>query len=710
MNGLSDAVVIKRDNLVLLSRPDGRLPAEGPHPFGLWFRDCRFLSAHELRLGGTRPTLLASSDARGTEAVHELGHSDLSLLVRLVRRADPGGVLHERITVRSHHRAPLGLPLALRLAADFEPMLVLRGLVPRRDRPEPVWDGDGFSVLGRDGVRRRTAVSVSPQPSSGAGGELSFELELERGGAVVIELVYAVSEQDGPSRGTASVSSARARAPAVGVTSDDRLFNRVLERSLLDLELLRSDLDGRPYYAAGIPWFATLFGRDSLIAGLQALSFAPDVAAGTLRLLASRLGRRTDDTRDEQPGKVLHELRVGEPATLGETPFARHYGSVDSTPLFLCVLCRQCAWSGSLELFRELRDAVDAALEWLDLYGDLDGDGLVEYRRRPQTGLANQGWKDSPDGVPDAHGEPVAAPVALVEVQGYVLAAKRELAVLFELDGQGARAERLRAEAAALGRALDSFRLDDPGPYAIALDGEKRPASGLSSNQGHLLWAEALSGEDARRVRDLLMSPDLFSGWGVRTLAASHPAYNPLGYHVGTVWPHDNAMIAAGLHRYGFDEDFAAIFDGLLEAASQLPGDRLPELFAGYSRDEIEVPVPYPVACRPQAWAAGSIPYLLASGLGLWPEGLERRLRVVRPSLPDCIGRVELTGLRVAGATIDLRFERSGAEVALADAHVDGDVDVVVEPGAIAAERRITQPASRADPGLGTPPGGKNRR
>jgi glycogen debranching enzyme len=683
MNGLADAVVIKRDNLFLLSRPDGRLPADGPHPFGLWFRDCRFLSAHELRLAGTPPTLLASSDARGTEAVHELGHPGLSLLVRLVRQADPGGVLRERITVRSHHRAALRVPLELLLAADFEPMLVLRGLVPRRSRPEPVWDGEAFSVLGRDGVRRRTAVSASPPPSSRAAGDLTFELELEPGGAVVIELAYTVSEQVGASGGTAAGSSVCAPVPAVSVTSDDRLFSRVLERSLLDLELLRSDLDGCPYYAAGIPWFATLFGRDSLIAGLQALSFAPDLAAGTLRLLASRLGRRIDDTRDEQPGKVLHELRAGEPATLGETPFARHYGSVDSTPLFLCVLCRHCAWSGSLELFRELRGAVDAALDWIDRYGDLDGDGLVEYRRRPETGLANQGWKDSRDGVPDEHGEPVGAPVALVEVQGYVLAAKRELAVLFELDGQGARAERLRAEAAALGQALDGFLLDDRGPYAIALDGEKRPASGLSSNQGHLLWAGALSAEQARRVRDLLMRPDLFSGWGVRTLAASHVAYNPLGYHVGTVWPHDNAMIAAGLHRYGFAEDFAAIFDGLLEAASQLPGNRLPELFAGYPRDELDVPVPYPVACRPQAWAAGSIPYLLASGLGLCPEGLERRLRVVRPALPNCLGRVELTGLRVAGATIDLRFERSGGEVALVDAHVDGDVDVVVEPEAV---------------------------
>ena len=413
------------------------------------------------------------------------------------------------------------------------------------------------------------------------------------------------------------------------------------------------------------------------------LGFEPGVAEGTLRLLASRLGRRVDDSRDEQPGKVLHELRVGEPATLGETPFARHYGSVDSTPLFLIVLCRHCAWSGSLELFSELRGEVDAALEWIDVHGDVDGDGLVEYRRRPQTGLANQGWKDSPGGVPDAAGEQVAAPVALVEAQGYALLAKRELAHLFELAGEGARAERLRAQAAELERALEGFRTAVDGPFANALDGEKRPGSGLCSNQGHLLWAGALSEPDARRVRDTLMGADLFSGWGVRTLAQSHPAYDPLGYHTGTVWPHDNALIAAGLRRYGFDEAFTAIFDGLLEAASRFGDHRLPELFGGFPRSETESPVTYPVACRPQAWAAGSIPYLLVSALGLCPDGPARRLRVVRPVLPARLGRVELAGLRVAGGSVDLRFERSGGRVVLADARTVGDVEVVFEPDEI---------------------------
>ena len=489
-------------------------------------------------------------------------------------------------------------------------------------------------------------------------------------------------------RGNGEVAPGGARKRDEGrtvVTTDDQLFNRILERSLDDLELLHSELDGQSYFAAGVPWFATLFGRDSLITSFQMLSFVRGIAEQTLRLLAGRLGQEYNDERDEEPGKVLHELRVGEPAALGETPFARYYGSVDATPLFLCLLGKYADWSGNLDLFRELRGPAEAALEWIDRYGDLDGDGLVEYRRRSPQGLVTQGWKDSADGIPYDDGEPLSAPVALVEVQGYVIRAKRLMARMFELDGDGARAERLRADADALEEALERFWLPDAGCYAIGLDGDKRPGSGLTSNQGHLLWANAVSDERARAIRDVLMSEDMFTGWGVRTLAESHPAYNPVGYHTGSVWPHDSSLIAFGLRRYGFDEDFTLIFEGLLEAASRFDDYRLPELFGGFSRAEFEEPVPYPVACQPQAWAAGSIPFLLKWGLGLSPDALENRLAIVRPSLPRWLNRVELTGLALGNARIDLVFERAGEHVTLADAQIEGDAEVVLE---IAADRR----------------------
>jgi glycogen debranching enzyme len=694
LGNLADTIVIKDGNVFLVSMPDGRLPAEVEHPLGLWFRDCRFLRVQEIRICGQLPRLLTATDAAGTQAVHELTNPDLeladgrrlpgeSLRLRVERTADAAGALRQRIAVRSYHRQPISIPLELRVGADFLPMLELRGIVPKHERPSPDAGPEGFSLVGRDGVRRTTSIHATPAPRWTDGGSLMFDLDLEPHGAIDLVVDFEVSE-----RSDGEVARGISRRPdesRTGVTTDDQLFNRILERSLDDLNLLHSELDGQSYYAAGVPWFATLFGRDSLITSFQMLSFVRGIAEQTLRLLAGRLGQEYNDERDEEPGKVLHELRVGEPAALGETPFARYYGSVDATPLFLCLLGRHADWSGNLDLFRELRGPAEAALEWIDRYGDLDGDGLVEYRRRSPHGLATQGWKDSADGIPDDDGEALGAPVALVEVQGYVIRAKRLMARMFELDGDGARAERLRAEAGALEAALERFWLPDAGCYAIGLDGEKRPGSGLTSNQGHLLWANAVSDERARAIRDVLMSDDMFTGWGIRTLAESHPTYNPVGYHTGSVWPHDSSLIAFGLRRYGFDEDFTLIFEGLLEAASRFDDYRLPELFGGFSREEFDEPVPYPVACQPQAWAAGSIPFLLKWGLGLSPDALEKRLAIVRPSLPRWLNRVKLTGLALGDARIDLVFERAGEHVTLADAHIDGDAEVVLE---IAADRR----------------------
>jgi glycogen debranching enzyme len=676
---LADALVIKRGNLFMIAPPDGDLPGE-PHPHGLWYRDCRHLSVHRLRLNGERPLLLQASDALGTKSLHELTDAAQAVSLRVERLlADEPGSMVEGMVLRSHEPAELRLDLELWLGADFAPMLEVRGLVERPERPAVEAGIHGralrWSTTGRDGVERITTVEPSEPPASSDGGLLRFELDLPAGGERRIELQITARESDD--------EPAPARRPSPELTevrANDELFNRVLARSLRDLELLRSELRGRSYFAAGVPWFATLFGRDSLLAATQALAFMPDVAGDTLRLLGDLMGAELDDERDEEPGKVLHELRVGEPAALGETPFARYYGSADATPLWLCLLADHADWSGSLEPSRELRAQVDAALAWIDRHGDLDGDGLVEYRRRSPHGLENQGWKDSPAGVPDAGGRPLGPPVALVEVQGYVARALRRVGRLFELDGDAARAQRVRDGSSRIEAALERFWLEDPGGYAIGLDGRKQPGSCLASNQGHLLWAGVVPAPRARGVRALLMGEAMFSGWGIRTLAAGQPGFNPLGYHTGSVWPHDNAMIACGLRRYGFDEDFARIFDSLLDAASRFDDYRLPELFGGFERLPGESPVPYPVACRPQAWAAGSIPWLLICGLGLHPEGLAGRLRVVRPVLPGWLDWLEVTRLRVADATVDLRFEQTGEGVQLSDVRVDGSLEVVVEP------------------------------
>jgi glycogen debranching enzyme len=684
---LAEALVIKRGNLFMVTSRDGDLPAD-PGGFGLWYRDCRHLSAHRLLLDGDPPELLHASDARGTRAVHELSGAGraVSLRVERVLEEEPG-VMVESIVLRSHEPVEMRLSLELSLDADFEPMLVVRGLVKRPARPpvECAFEADAlrWTTTGRDGVVRTTTVEPSEPAAWAGGGVLRFEVDLPGRGERRIGLRVAAGESGGARASQDAPAPRRAAGGAppepTRVRSDDELFDRILARSLGDLDMLRSELDGRSYFAAGIPWFATLFGRDSLIAATQTLAFVPDVAADTLRLLGERLGRVYDDEHEEDPGKVLHELREGEPAALGETPFAHYHGSVDATPLWLCLVADHADWSGSLELFSELRLQVEAALEWIDGPGDPDGDGLVEYQRRSRHGLRNQGWKDSPDGVPDAGGDPLEPPVALIEVQGYVVRALRGIARLFELDGDASRYEPLRARAAKVEAALARFWAFDPGGYAIGLAGNKRPGSRLASNQGHLLWAGAVPRDRAGSVRDHLMAEQLFSGWGVRTLSDRNPAFNPLGYHTGSVWPHDTAMFACGLRRYGFDEDFLRVFDALLEAASRFDDYRLPELFGGFARTQGEDPVPYPVACRPQAWAAGSIPWLLAACLGLEPDALDGRLRVVRPLLPRWVGRLSVEGMRVGDAQVDLRFERAGTQVVLADARTEGDVQLVLE-------------------------------
>jgi glycogen debranching enzyme len=693
---LAEALVIKRGNLFLLTPRDARVPGGPEQPLGLWYRDCRFLSVHELLLDGTPPMLLQASDARGERAVHELSDASGGVSVRIERTLEDPVRMRERVVLHGHGERGGRVELSLRLAADFEPMLAVRGLVQRRDRRvEATVEGEEirFAVRGRDDVLRTTTVDLSQAPASCecSDGEalLRFPVEVPAGGAREVELVYTVSEQ--PTAPTGSGGDARsgraARLERTLVRSDDELFDRVLRRSLADLELLRSDLDGHPYYAAGVPWFATLFGRDSLIAAMQTLAFGPEVAAGTLRALGGLLGRVVDDARDVEPGKVPHELRVGEPATLGETPFARYYGSADSTPLWLCLLCDHADWTGDLDLFRELRPQVDAALAWLDRH--LDGDGLIEYRRRSPGGLLNQGWRDSPSGVPDAGGRPLEPPVALVEVQGYAVRALRGIARLLELAGEPDRAARVRGQGDRLAAALDRFRTAGEGSYAIGLGGEAtyaigldgagRRGSALTSNQGHLLWAGAIPAERAGGIRDALMGEAMFSGWGIRTLGEGHAGYNPLGYHTGSVWPHDTAMIAAGVRRYGFDEDFGTLFEGLLEAASLLPDHRMPELFGGFPRRKDEAPVPYPVACRPQAWAAGAIPHLVTAGLGLRPDALNDTLTVVRPRLPRWVGKLSLEGMRVGDTHVDLRFERAGNQVVLTDARTEGNLQLSLE-------------------------------
>jgi glycogen debranching enzyme len=710
--GIAHAIVIKDENLFFLAEPSGDVPLGGEHGLGLYYHDCRYLNGYELRLAGAAPDMLSANAGQGAQAVFELTNPDLQLpdgttlqkeelgitWARVVDSAAPA--LLDVIRFQNFDPGAVAFPLTLTFAAAFEDIFVVRGAVPKEQGRiyPPVWRDGALWFLydGADGVRRRLMVQCDPAPARVDESALQFDITLES--RAHCEVVVALRLLEATDPATAAVPPPA--VPAVGrvqaaleaeatqwlagqteVESDSLLLNNVLDRSLRDLRVLRSTLAGDAYFAAGLPWFGTLFGRDSLITALQMLAYNPAIAEQTLRVLARYQGTRIDEWRDEQPGKILHELRVGEMAHLHEIPHTPYYGTVDATPLFLVLVGRHATWTGDLRLFHDLRDHIERALTWVDRYGDLTGAGYVSYAGQSDAGLTNQGWKDSGAAIMNADGTPARPPIALVEVQGYVYLAKTGLAELYARAGDAARAEQLRREAIDLrARFNRDFWLADQDCYALALQAGGAPAAVVSSNPGQALWTGICDDDKAQQTVARLMADDMFSGWGVRTLATGAARYNPIGYHLGTVWPHDNSLIAAGFRRYGADEAACRIFTGIVEAAMYFESYRLPELFAGFARGPHSVPVRYPVACHPQAWAAGSVPLLLATLLGLEPDAFARRLRIVRPMLPDFIDRLHVRGLRVGAARADLAFTRADGRLAV-DVQVDGDLDVVVEPG-----------------------------
>ncbi|MGE3856155.1 MAG: glycogen debranching N-terminal domain-containing protein [Dehalococcoidia bacterium] len=711
VSSIAEAVVVKAGNPFLLTQRDGSIPLDDGHGFGLYCRDCRYLSGYEVRLAGAPPDEIACTAALGTSAIFELTNPDirmpdgallqrhtLSITWRRAIDADDNA-LRETMTFTNRSLQRVDVPLELAFAAGFEDVYEVRGLVSARrgDHLPPSWqDGElRFAYRGRDGLHRGATVAFDPPPDEMGTATARFHIVLEPDEVreIAISVLLAEAEEladvcpvPSVARREATVSESADRwfagwhTQQMEVDSSSLLLTSVIERSMRDLGMLRTRINGDDFFAAGVPWFVTLFGRDSAVTAIQTLAFDRRIADETLRLLAHYQGRRVDDLHDEAPGKILHELRVGELARLNEIPQTPYYGTVDATPLFLILLARQAAWSGSLDLFHELRGAVDAALDWVEHYGAIEDGGYLVYRSGTGEGLANQGWKDSGDAIVTADGDIATPPIAVVEAQGYAYQALQEIAPLFRRAGEEARAAELLAEADALRERLNrDFWLEDRQFFALALQGDGAPCAVISSNPGHLLWSGVLDVARARAVADRLLRDDMFNGWGIRTLSTEERRYNPIGYHLGTVWPHDNAIIADGFRRYGFADEADRLFDALVQAATHFEDYRLPEVFAGYEREEYHVPVRYPVACHPQAWAAGTLPYMLQSALGLVPEGFDRRLRIVRPRLPGFVDRLMLRGLRVGDAVADIRFEREDGAVQVRVERVEGDLDVRVE-------------------------------
>ncbi|MGN6810860.1 MAG: amylo-alpha-1,6-glucosidase [Thermomicrobiales bacterium] len=716
---LGTPITLKEGPLFLLTEQSGEIPPQTApghdRGLGLYFHDMRHLDEARLRLNGAEMTLLLASPDLGYQGIRELANPDLATgddhtirkeTIGLHGETTLGEDMREQLTLHNFNLEALDLTLTLEYAAHFDDMFTVRG-VPAGQRGtlhDPAMDDDriAFRYDGADGHHRTTEITFDPAPARFENRCAVFLLHLQAGGSQSLHVTIAVadhppahnphaletrprqSHHDTPYSAAPVSDTTGLLGGDVRIATSNDLFNRVLRRSFLDLRMLAMRQGDDRFFAAGVPWYVALFGRDSLITALETLAYNPELARTTLDLLARYQGQRNDPERDEEPGKILHELRVGEMANLHEVPFTPYYGTIDATPLFLILLGEYLQWSGDLAYFAKLRPTVEAALTWLDRYGDNDGDGFLEYDAKAKKGLANQGWKDSGNSIVNADGSLVASPVALVEVQGYAYRARRAMANAFDQAGDESRAAELAQAANELRRRFQQqFWQPQADNYALALQGavgEKCPAVVDASNQGQALWGGIVAPEHAAAVRDTLMDPaKLFAGWGIRTLSRGAVAYNPFDYQVGSIWPHDNALIAVGLRAYNFDDDALRIFTGLYEAATRFEYYRLPELFAGFGRADYRTPVRYPVACNPQAWAAGALPNLLQAVLGLVPDAFANRLHVIRPCLPDWLDWVTISGLRVGQGRVDLRYERSGDTTLTATVRKEGAIQVAIE-------------------------------
>ncbi|MGQ9630947.1 MAG: amylo-alpha-1,6-glucosidase [bacterium] len=654
---------------------------------GLYYLDTRFLNEFTVSFDEFEPVLLSSSAggsefsavlanppySRGGESVR--GHS-----VSIEKSVFIKDNLYVEIRITNYGRAPVETTLHLKFDGDFKHIFEVRGYTPSGGKPperlvekERGRVGVGLKYVGRDGVTYQTLISLDPEPGKITSEEASYIVSLNPHES--FEIRATVKPVVNGNRHDLSFEEARSAlererqlwlSSTTDISTDNDSINEIIERSRADIRNLLFGLDGEILPAAGIPFFVVPFGRDSIITSLQCMILNPDIGRGTLKTLARYQGERVDPWRDEEPGKIMHELRFGELANTNAIPHSPYYGTVDATPLFIILASEYCRWTHDLDFARELLPAVERALIWIDRYGDPDGDGYVEYLRKSEGGLSNQAWKDSSDSVPHKDGELARGPIAIAEVQGYAYDAKMRAAELYGLLGDAVPAySNRRAELEREARELKErfnrdFWMDDEGFFALALDGEKRRVETVTSNPGHCLWSGIVDENKAGRVVKRLLEPDMFSGWGVRTMSTKEVSYNPISYHNGSVWPHDNSLIILGMARYGYVKEACVVIRGLLDAAKHFPGGRLPELFCGYSRERYKFPVPYPVACSPQAWAAGSIYAILQALLGLEFDA-RRNIISLYPYLPPSLHSLRslgIRGLRLGGSTLNLRVYR----------------------------------------------------
>ncbi len=672
-------------------------------PEGLFYRDTRYLSDLHIFINDERPLLL-SSVVRDNNALLAVDLTNPDLIkdgVRVLPRDTIhisrakflwNGAAHERFSVRNFDIKDHTFSIRINFGADFADVFDVRGHQRKEKGVMTTSRGENgfiFSYQGLDNLHRRTVVTFDPQPDRVDEHGAEFDLTVTPNGRESIFMAVSCEEQEDRApveprnffrymrqsrRGLRETASDYAT-----VDTSNEIFNEMLCRSMADLHMLMTETEHGAYPYAGIPWFSTTFGRDAIITAMETLWLNADVAKGVLQFLAATQATEVDPERDAEPGKILHEARKGELARIGEVPFAQYYGGVDTTPLFVLLAGLYFQQTGDLHTVSKLWPQIERALDWIDTYGDRDGDGFVEYQRAKDSGLANQSWKDSGDSMFHSDGSLVEGPITPSEVQGYVYAAKKLATRLAAAMGLPVKAEHLNAQAERLRENFEAqFWCEDIGMYALCLDGQKTAAKVRSSNAGQLLLSGIANPERAESIANQLMGPDFFSGWGIRTIGAAESRYNPMAYHNGSIWPHDNALIGLGFSRYGLQHHLQRLLSGLFDTATYMDQRRLPELFCGFRRTPGTGPTLYPVACAPQAWSSAAPFALLQGCFGLEILGAEGEARFTRPRLPHFLDEVTIRSLKVGSSSVDLLLRRYGSDVSVNILNQTGNAKVNV--------------------------------
>ena len=668
---------------------------------GIFFQGTRYLSEFAVYLWNARPLLLSSTikadnflftaDLANVDVSHGDGVAIHRGVLHLLRSKFLWqGSCYEQLKLSNYGLGRIDVPFRIAIGTDFADIFEVRGMrrEQRGHRLPDVIQGNTVEIAyqGLDDIIRRTRIHCDLTPQRITSSELEFDFSLTPKQSVEFHLTVSCdpSGKDHstsyPSAMSAAASEMKASSSSTcRIQSSNNRFNDWVRRSLSDVEMMTMGNPEADYPYAGVPWFSTVFGRDGIITALQTLLISPSIARGVLKFLAATQATAVDPEKEAEPGKILHELRSGEMSNLGEVPFGRYYGTVDATPLYVVLAHAYYERTGDRDLIEQLWPHVQAALDWIDNYGDVDGDGFVEYARHGSKGLVQQGWKDSNDSVFHADGSIADPPIALCEVQGYTYAAKIAGARLAALLGEPDRAKTLQAQAHLLSLNFENaFWCPELSTYALALDGKKQPCRVRASNAGHCLYSGIASKDHAALVAQTLLGKDSFTGWGVRTVAHGEARYNPLSYHNGSVWPHDNGIIASGLAKYGFKQLAGQILLGLLDTSSLVDLHRLPELFCGLERRHGEGPTLYPVACSPQAWAAGAVFMMVEACLGITVDGVNRRVSFDHPCLPQGIPQLSIRGLTLGNSSVDFLFKRRGHTVGVQVLEKNDDIEVTV--------------------------------